>query len=81
MRIKLFFSLESGSLDIPTRIIFPINNNEIKLVKHLKEKINHYIREKSKIKKILVKEMFLDNYLIPEEFEIESLLQNNDEIK
>jgi hypothetical protein len=81
MRIKIFFSLDSGSLDIPDRIIFPININETRLVKNLKEKINIYIKEKSKIKKSIVKEIFLDNYLIPEEFEIEPLLQNNDEVK
>jgi hypothetical protein len=81
MRIKLFFCLDNGTLDIPARIIFPINLNEIRLVKQLKDRINNYIKEKSKIKKLNVKEMFLDNYLIPEEFEIDCLLQNNDEIK
>jgi hypothetical protein len=81
MRIKLFFCLESDSLDIPTRIIFPINVSEIKSVKHLKDRINRYIKEKSKIQKIMVREIYLENYLIPEEFEIENLIQNNDELK
>jgi hypothetical protein len=81
MRIKLNF-ITSGVDNFPLpKIIFPINLDELNTIEELKSKITLYAKNKSGHQNLEVEELFIDNFLLPDEFEIGSVICNNDEIK
>lgn len=82
MRVRLFFFENDNSneeLNIFKKIIFPIQLNEVTYVKQLKERIQKFLNVQGVNNQ--VENLFLDNFLLMDQFEIALVLNNDDEIK
>jgi hypothetical protein len=82
MRIKLnFIGSDFDELGFGNKVIFPVNLNEVNKIKDLKIKISQFLTKRVESKDIHVEELFIDNFLLPEEFEVNLMLNNDDEVK
>jgi hypothetical protein len=81
MRIKINLIGNNVNSISAQKFIFPVNLDKLSTIKDLKLNLTEYIQKNNKDKKIFVEELFIDNFLLPQEFEINDILSNNDEIK
>jgi hypothetical protein len=90
MRVKLIFNfLRNDSSDNICnienfkKIIFPINLREISRISDLKNEINKFIRNKLRDteSRYFVENLFLESFLLMDEFEVGLVINNDDEIR
>jgi len=64
------------------KIIFPVNLKENYLIKDLKATISNFLREFYKTRRdIIVKNLCLKEFCLLDEFEINQVLDNDDEVR
>lgn len=97
MRIRLNFSIEGNAEDnfvniLPIqakKIVFPVDLHKLSTISDLKMSIEQLLNkrkscwesENKKVNKFEIDGLFLDNFLLLDEFEIGSVLNNDDELK
>ena len=88
MRLKINFCL-SDKLNndifesIFKKIIFPVNTFEITTILELKKKLSDYLNyyKKNENISLLVENIFLDNFILIDDFCINDIINNDDELK
>jgi hypothetical protein len=87
MRVKLIFLFPRNDDICNTenfkKIIFPINLREISKISDLKNEINKFIRNKLREEetKYFVENLYLESFLLMDEFEVGLVINNDDEIR
>jgi hypothetical protein len=83
MRFKLNFKSDNQIIVKKKKVLFGINNCKFKLVEDLKQLVLNFIKNN----KIVEGDYFcldsfrIQNYILPEDFEIGNLLRENDSIE
>jgi hypothetical protein len=86
MRVKLIFivlnhdSTKQNLVEAYKKIIFPINLKEVLLISDLKSEINKFLNNKG-VDSLNVENLFLEGFLLMNEFEVGLVLNNDDEIR
>lgn len=87
MRVKLIFLFPRNddicNIENFKKIIFPINLREISKISDLKNEINKFIRNKLRENetKYFVENLYLESFLLMDEFEVGLVINNDDEIR